>query len=111
LISTWVGSRIAAQALGIEYGWAGASQGRKEPTGFGDGFFILSRAIGVGHNSSPNVEMHKALPIESGPDQNAQLTLAIESEISKSPGIRAPSNGFQFIDDFHGANFWRARNA
>src|SRR5439155_22233993 len=44
-------------------------------------------------------------------DSDAQLTLAVKSEIAQGPCVRTAADGFQFIDDLHRPELRRAGNA
>ena len=66
---------------------------------------------GIGDDAGADVEMDLAICDDGGADDNAELGFAIEPEIAESAGVRSTRDGFEFIDDFHGAEFGRAGDA
>ena len=48
---------------------------------------------------------------DRGADEDAQLALVIEPQIAKRAGVRPARDRFEFVNDFHCADFWGAGDA
>lgn len=86
-------------------------QSGEEPGGFGEGFFVFGLGLRVGDDASAGVEVAPARFADGGADDDAELAFEIKSEIAKATGVGAARDGLKFVNDFHGANFWSARDA
>jgi hypothetical protein len=57
------------------------------------------------------VEVSRVVFADGGADGDAELAFAVETEVTERAGVRTAGDGFEFVDDFHGAEFGRAGNA
>lgn len=83
----------------------------EESAGFGEGFVVFGGRYGVSDDAGAGVEVSRAVFADGGANGDAELAFAVEAEIAEGAGIRAAGNRFEFVDDFHRAEFGRAGNA
>src|SRR5690606_18861425 len=57
------------------------------------------------------MEIRHCIFVNRSANADAQLTFAIETQIAVTAAIRPARHRFEFINDFHGAELWRAGNA
>src|SRR5207237_9271794 len=70
--------------------------------------FKYSSGIVIAYNTGASLE--KCLPVlqNDRPDCDAAVMRSVESEIADNAGIKPPARLFQFGNDLHRTDFWRA---
>src|SRR4029077_1138418 len=87
------------------------AKGVQESAGFGQGFVVFGGTNRVSDDASTGVEVSRAIFANGGANGDAELAFAVEAEIAEGAGVRAAGDRFEFVDDFHCAEFGRAGNA
>src|SRR5262249_14923341 len=74
------------------------------------GFIVFGGGDGVGDDASAGVEMGRTVFADGGTNGYTQLAFVVEAEVTERAGVGTAGDGFEFVDDFHGAEFGRAGN-
>src|ERR1700679_3705245 len=90
---------------------AGQLKRGEEAAGFGEGFFVFGGGVGIGDDAGADTEVREVVFANGGADGDGELAFAIETEVAERAGVGAAGDGFEFVNDFHGANFWGAGDA
>src|ERR1044072_4218209 len=83
----------------------------KKTARFRERFLVFGGWDRIGHDTCADVKISQGLPADRGTDQNAQLAFAVETQIAESACIRPARDGFEFVNDLHRAEVWRASDA
>ena len=86
-------------------------QRRQQTRRLGHGFVIFRLRNGVGHNPRPHMEPRGIIPDDRRTDCDAQLTLAIESQVAMAPTIRPAGNRLEFVYDLERTDLRRPGDA
>src|SRR6266545_4859144 len=57
------------------------------------------------------MEIRHPLLVNGGADADAELAFPVETQIAVTAGVRTAREGFQFVNDLHRTEFWRAGDA
>jgi len=86
-------------------------QRRHKSCGLGQRFLVFRLGVGIGHNAGADVKMYVAIFANRCADGDAQLAFAIETEIAVATAVRPARDGFEFVNNFHRAEFGCAGDA
>ena len=77
---------------------------------FVDGFLIFALWDGIGDDATTGLNVGAAIFCDQSAQRDAGIEIAGKIEIKNGPGVNAAAGGLKFVNDLHGANFWRAGN-
>src|SRR6187431_1270050 len=78
---------------------------------FVDGFLVFAGRFRIGHDSGAGLEVSAPVLQHDGPQRNAAIERAVESEIADGSGVATALLVFQFANDLHRSNLRRPRNS
>ena len=62
----------------------------------------------VGHDSRPGLNPRLVIGHHDGAETDGRVDVSGEVDVSDRPGVRPPRHRFEFVDDLHRGNLWRA---
>src|ERR1700722_8988830 len=77
---------------------------------FVDGFLVFAGGDGIGDDTATSLNVGAAIFGDQGAQRDAGIEIAGKIEIENCASVNAAAGGLEFVDDLHGANFWRAGN-
>jgi hypothetical protein len=86
-------------------------QSSQEPARLRQRFVVFRFWIRIRNDASTNVKVGATRLMNRRSNDDTELALAIETEITKSAGVRTARDWLQLVDDFHRTNLRRASNA
>jgi hypothetical protein len=78
-------------------------EGLEEAGSLGFGFGEFGVRDGIGDDAGAGMEPGVKIADDGGADGDAELAFAVESEVAMASAVGAAGDGFEGVDDFHGA--------
>src|SRR3981189_1369543 len=89
----------------------GSFEGADKGFGFVYAFLEFANGVGVRDYAAAGLNVRDAVLDNHSAQGDAGIEIAREIEIENSPGVDAAARFFEFLDDFHGPDLWRAGNS
>src|SRR5438034_1301427 len=83
----------------------------QEAARLGQRLVVLGSGNRIRHDARADLEIRHALLMNCCADTDAELAFPVETQIAVTAGVRTARNGFQFVNDLHRPEFWRAGDA
>src|ERR1700678_1907144 len=85
-------------------------EGREAGASFIYSFLIFAFRDGIGDDAATSLNVGAAVFCDESTQRDAGIEVAREIEIENRASVDSAARGFEFVDDLHGADFWRAGN-
>src|SRR4051812_33605488 len=87
-----------------------AGQGFGQGRSFVERLLVFAFWIGVPDDSRAHMITRLAAAADDGPNRDAHVTIAIETDIAQRARVEIAALGLEFVDDLHGPDFRRPRD-
>ncbi len=86
----------------------GAGDGGECSHGFVDALLVFTVGSGIRHDACAGLDVGFFVFEQDGPECDAGVGVPVEPEVADSACVDAPFILFLFVQDLHGADFWRS---